>query len=62
MIKNFDIYLKLSREYKKILMNGQELLRIGFIRFNFNYFMTEEDITYLIKAIEFVCGFYPIKS
>ena len=38
-------------------MNGQELLRMGFTRVNFNYFMTEEDICYLLDAIEFVCEF-----
>jgi selenocysteine lyase/cysteine desulfurase len=38
-------------------MNGQELLRMGFTRVNFNYFMDPEDVEYLIQAIEFVSEF-----
>ena len=51
------IDLKLSREYKEALMSGQELLRMGFSRVNFNYFMTEEEVYYLLYAIEFICNY-----
>lgn len=40
--KILGIDLKLSREYKDALMNGQELLRMGFTRVNFSYFFTDE--------------------
>jgi selenocysteine lyase/cysteine desulfurase len=36
-------------------MSGQELLRMGFTRVNFNYFLTDEDVDYILDAIEFVC-------
>ena len=52
--KILGIDLKLSREYKEALMNGQELLRMGFTRINFAYFLTEKDIEYMLKALEFV--------
>jgi hypothetical protein len=49
--KILGIDLELSREYKEALMNGQELLRMGFTRVNFNYFLTESDIEYILDAI-----------
>ena len=38
-------------------MSGQELLRMGFTRVNFNYFLTDEDVDYILDAIEFVCQY-----
>ena len=38
------IDLKFSRELKESLMNGNELLRIGYTRINFNYFITDEEV------------------
>lgn len=55
--KVLGIDLHLSREYKDALMSGQELLRMGFTRVNFNYFFSDEDIDYILDAIEFVCEF-----
>jgi len=55
--KVLGIDLHLSREYKDALMNGQELLRMGFTRVNFNYFFSDEDIDYILDAIEFVCEY-----
>lgn len=55
--KVLGIDLKLSREYKEALMNGQELLRMGYTRVNFNYFMTPEDTEYILQAIEFICQY-----
>jgi len=52
--KLLGIDLKLSREFKEALMSGQELLRMGFTRVNFNYFLTDEDVNYIVDAIEFV--------
>jgi selenocysteine lyase/cysteine desulfurase len=55
--KILGIDLKLSREYKEALMNGQELLRMGFSRINFNYYISEEEIDYILDAIEFICDY-----
>ena len=52
--KLLGIDLKLSREFKEALMSGQELQRMGFTRVNFNYFLTDEDVNYIVDAIEFV--------
>ena len=38
-------------------MNGQELLRMGYTRVNFSFFMTDKDIEYIIQAIEFISEF-----
>ena len=46
--KILGIDLKLSREYKEALMNGQELLRMGFTRLNFAYFLKDDDIEYIL--------------
>ena len=51
------ISLKLSREYKNALMTGQELLRMGFSRINFNYYITDAEINYILSAVEFICKF-----
>lgn len=55
--KILGIDLKLSREYKEALMNGQELLRMGFTRVNFSYFFPDEMIQYIIDAIEFIAKY-----
>lgn len=51
------IDLTLSRRYKEALYAGHELLRMGYTRFNFNYFQSDEDIEYVLSAIEFVCKY-----
>jgi len=38
-------------------MNGQELLRMGFTRVNFTYFLNDADIKYILDAIEFICEY-----
>jgi hypothetical protein len=38
-------------------MNGQELLRMGFSRINFNYYITDAEINYILSAVEFICKF-----
>lgn len=55
--KILGIDLTLSRRYKEALYEGHELLRMGYTRLNFNYFMSEEDIEYVLSAIEFVCKY-----
>jgi hypothetical protein len=49
-----NIDLKLSREFKEALFDGNEVLRIGFTRINFNYFFNDADIDYILDAIEFI--------
>lgn len=55
--KLLGIDLKFSRELKESLMNGNELLRIGYTRVNFNYFITDEEVEYILRAIEFISSF-----
>ena len=46
--------MKLSREFKEALFDGNEVLRVGFIRVNLNFFLNDTDIDYILSAIEFV--------
>jgi len=39
--KILGIDLKLSREFKEALFDGNEILRVGFVRINLNYFINE---------------------
>lgn len=48
---------KFTHELKESLMNGNALLRIGFTRINFNYFLKDEEIDYFCDAIEFICNY-----
>lgn len=52
--KILGVDLKLSREFKEALFDGQEVLRVGFTRFNLNYFLNDEEVEYILNAIEFV--------
>jgi len=55
--KLLGIDLVLSRRYREAFFDGQEVLKLGFTRVNFAYFLTDEDIDYVLDAIEFVCEF-----
>ena len=55
--KILGIDLALSRRYKEALFDGHELLRMGYSRFNLNYFMTDDEVDYILSAIEFVCQY-----
>jgi len=46
--------LNLSRQFKDAIYNGNELYRNGYTRFNINYFFNQEDVDYIINAVEFV--------
>ena len=48
------INLELAREYKKALWSGHEMVRMGYVRMNFSWFMDQEEIDYILDAIEFV--------
>lgn len=49
--------MKLSRELKEALFDGNEMLRIGYTRVNINFFLHEDDINYILNAIEFIADY-----
>ena len=55
--KILGIDLHKSREYKQALFLGQELMRMGFNRFGIPYWFTDEEIDFVLKAIEFVAQY-----
>ena len=55
--KILGIELDLSRAYKEALVNGTEMLRMGFTRLNFNYFWNQKDVDYVLNALEFICHY-----
>ena len=46
--------LNYSRKLEKELNNGHMVMRPGWVRLNFNYFINEETFDYLLNAIEYV--------
>lgn len=42
---------------KDALMNGIELMRVGFVRLNFSYFISDDELNYILDALEFVANF-----
>ena len=46
--------LSYSRKLEKELNKGYMVMRPGWVRLNFNYFINEETFDYLLKAIEYV--------
>jgi selenocysteine lyase/cysteine desulfurase len=55
--KLLGIDLRLSREFKEALFEGHEVLRVGFVRINVPWFLSSEDVDYLLSAIEFVARY-----
>ena len=55
--KVLGIDLNLSREFKEALFDGNESLRVGFTRVNLNYFLSDDEIEYILTAIEFVAKY-----
>jgi len=47
----------MTRSLKEALFDGIETLRIGFTRVNFSYFFTDEDVKYILDAIEFISNY-----
>lgn len=47
----------MSREFKEALFDGNEILRVGFVRFNLNYFLEDTELDYILNAIDFVANF-----
>jgi len=46
--------LNYSRKLEKEINNGHMVMRPGWVRLNFNYFINEETFDYLLNAIEYV--------
>ena len=55
--KVLGVDLQLTRELKNSLMSGEKSLRIGFTRVNFNYFIGDDEINYILDAIEFIAKY-----
>lgn len=55
--KVLGVSVKLTREIKNALMNGNNMLRIGFTRVNFNYFIDDEEVNYILDAIQFIAEY-----
>jgi hypothetical protein len=47
----------LTKVFKEALFDGHELLRVGFTRFNLNFFLRDEEIKYTLDAIEFIAEY-----
>jgi selenocysteine lyase/cysteine desulfurase len=49
-----DIDHSTSQKYRKLVLNGCEGIKPGWVRINIHYTLSQEDVDYLIKAIEFI--------
>lgn len=45
-----------SRALEQVVSGGESLLKPGWVRLNFNYFLDEETVDYLIEAVEIIAG------
>lgn len=48
------IDLNTSREFEREIMHGCEGIKPGWVRVNFNYFLSEQTFEFILRAIEFV--------
>lgn len=55
--KILNVDLKLSREFKDALFDGNEVLRVGFTRINLNFFLNEDEVDYIMDSIDFISNF-----
>ena len=39
------------------MFEGNEVLRVGYTRLSFNFLYTDEDVDYVINAIEFIASY-----
>ena len=46
-----------SQKYRRLILQGCEGIKPGWVRVNIHYTLSQEDVDYLIKAIEFIAGF-----
>jgi len=47
---------KLASKFEKELLQNDELSRPGFVRLNFNYFVSEDEVEFVIRAVNFVAN------
>ena len=52
----FRIGPELSRDYQRVIASGYEGIKPGWVRINFNYFISEEVFQYLLEAIDLVAS------
>lgn len=50
------ISYELAKSFEEVLYQGQELYRPGFVRANLPYFASEEEVDYILDAIDFVAN------
>ncbi len=43
-----------SSEFEKVIANGCEVIKPGWVRVNFNYFIPEEEFTYILEAVHMI--------
>lgn len=55
--KLLGIDYKLSKEFKEALFEGNEILRVGFTRISLSYVSSDDEVNYLMDAIEFVAKY-----
>ena len=51
------IDLGLAKEYEAALLQGDEVLRPGLVRLNLNYFLPQEVVEFVLRAVAFVAEF-----
>lgn len=47
----------ITRDFKEALFEGNELLRPGYTRINLSYLLPQEELDYVLSAIEFVAEY-----
>ncbi len=55
--RNLNIHPSLALKYKEAMQDGLESLRIGYTRLSINFFIAEEEIDYVLFAVDFVAKY-----
>eukprot|EP00830_Metopus_es_P009511 TRINITY_DN19171_c0_g1_i1.p1 TRINITY_DN19171_c0_g1~~TRINITY_DN19171_c0_g1_i1.p1 ORF type:complete len:365 (+),score=54.79 TRINITY_DN19171_c0_g1_i1:2-1096(+) len=45
---------ELSSKYNQVIGKGYEVMKVGFVRLNFSYWISDEEFDYIIKCVEWV--------
>ena len=48
---------KTSQKYRKMILNGYEGIKPGWVRLNLHYTISKDDIDYILKTIEFIAKY-----
>jgi hypothetical protein len=51
-----DIDLETSRQFEEVIAGGCEGIKPGWVRVSFNFFISEEEFTYLLEAVQLVAN------